>query len=176
MVHPELYFELSLDEVREVTRFAVVDAERVLPLFERDCPGDGRARAAVEAARSFAAGGERGKVLRTSALAAHRAARDATTQAAEHAAWSAGDAAASAFLHPFAKADQVGHILRASAHAACAVAADAGTDDAALVRIEESRARATRIVREVLLRYPPAATGRSRVAALMKHLDTELRR
>jgi hypothetical protein len=55
-IDPDLYFELSPDELREVTRFAVVDAASVLPLFERDHADDDRPRAAIDAARLFAEG------------------------------------------------------------------------------------------------------------------------
>jgi hypothetical protein len=176
-IDPDLYFELSLDELREVTRFAVADATRVLPLFERDRPEDDRPRAAIDAARLFTEGAPRTRLQRTTAVAAHRAAKEATTEAARHAALSAGDAAASAYLHPFAKSDQVGHILRASAHAACAAAAlDAGNPDVGLQCIEESIIRATPLLIDVLGRYPAAPLGKGCAAELMKYLDTELRR
>lgn len=57
-------------------------------------------------------------------MSAHRAARG-PRQCASHSAW-AGDAAASAYLHPLARATQVGHILRVPAHAALALRKKAG--------------------------------------------------
>lgn len=100
----------------------------------------------------------------------------AAVTAAAHAAHAAGDAAAAAYLHPLAQATQVGHILRAAAHAARATEVAAGdaprVGDEHLVR---ARLRATPELVDVLRRYPPAPSGRSRVAALMSALDTALR-
>lgn len=174
-IAPEEYFDLSMEELREVTRFAVLSAEDVLGLFEAAKPDDPRPRAAVDAAWAFANGGARGKALRVTAADAHRAAKAATTEAASHAAYAAGDAAASAYLHPYARADQVGHILRASAHAARARELAAEVPDSAARHIEEAAERATPTLVDVLRRYPAAPTGRTRVAELMTLLDRRLR-
>ncbi|WP_342760904.1 putative immunity protein [Nocardia terpenica] len=102
---------LSMDELREVTGYALACAEPVLVIFERDCPGDLRARAVLEEARKFAVGGKRGKAIRVSALDAHRAARVAAgagCRAAGDAARAAGHAGGAAYLHPLAKATQGG--------------------------------------------------------------------
>ena len=169
------YFDLSMDELREIARYAVGSAEDVLPVSEHVHPEDGRPRAAIVAAWTFVNGASRTILQRTAALDAHRAAKSAATHAAKHAAAAAGDAAAAAYLHPFAKADQVGHILRATAHAACA--AEAVADDPAVGRrrVEEAAERATPTLIDVLRRYPPAPIGKSRVSILMKQLDTTLR-
>jgi len=174
-IDPADYFDLSLDDLRHVTRYAVGSADVVLPVFEQVHPQDGRPRAAVDAAWTFVNGARRTRLQRVTAMDAHRAAREAGTDAARHAASAAGDAAAAAYLHPFAKADQVGHILRAAAHAACAAEAAAGDPDVGLRRIEEAAQRATPALVDVLRRYPPAPTGNSRVSLLMKLLDTTLR-
>lgn len=169
-------FELSMDELRVVARYAVESAQEVLPLFEKSHPDDRRPRAAVEAAWTFVDGATRTKLQRIAALDAHRAAKDASTEAAKHAAHAAGDAAAAAYLHPLAKATQVGHILRAAAHAARAaeLAAD-GDPRVGNQRIEQACQRATPALVDVLTRYPVALTSKSRVAQLMKTLDTSLR-
>lgn len=116
-----------MGELRLVARYAVESAEKVLPHFEEHHPDDRRSRAAVEAAWAFADGANRTKLQRVAALNAHRAAKDATTGAAKHAAHAVANAAAAAYLHPLTKATRVGHILRAAAHAARAteLAADA---------------------------------------------------
>jgi len=44
---PGDYFELSLDELREVTRFALASAEEVLAAYEAAVPDDNRPRAAL---------------------------------------------------------------------------------------------------------------------------------
>jgi len=169
-------FELSMDELRVVARYAVESAQDVLPLFEKSHPDDRRPRAAVEAAWTFVDGANRTMLQRIAALAAHRAAKDATTEAAKHAAHAAGDAAAAAYLHPLAKATQVGHILRAAAQAARAaeLAAD-GDQRVGNHRIEQACQRATPALVDVLTRYPVAPSSKNRVAQLMKTLDTSLR-
>ena len=76
-------------------------AERALPIFEAQRPGDDRPRAAIAAVRAW----ERGELpitaCRTAAFAAHAAARDATEEgapAAVAAARAAGQACAVAHL------------------------------------------------------------------------------
>ena len=168
--------ELSADDLRVVARYAVEAAEEVLPLFQRAAPDDTRPREAVAAAWEFVGGARRTRLQRVTALDAHRAARDVVDEAARHAAGAAGDAAASAYLHPLAQATQVGHILRAAAHAARAAELAAGDDPAVgAAHLEAARRRATPALVDVLLRYPPAPTGRSRVARLMTSLDDALR-
>lgn len=174
-VDPDEYFELSMDELREVARFAVLGAQEVLGTFERALPGDPRPRAAVDAAWEFANGARRTNLQRTTAFDAHRAAKDAPTPAAKHAAHAAGDAASAAYLHPIAKADQLGHILRADAHAAYAEELSTGDPAQAEQCIARAAERATPAVVGVLKRYPAAVGGRSRVSILMKALDDELR-
>ena len=66
---------LSMRDLREVTSYAAESAQEVLEIFERAHPADSRPRDAIDAARTFARGGERGKTLRDTAWAAHKAAR-----------------------------------------------------------------------------------------------------
>lgn len=168
--------ELSTQDLRTVAGFAVACAEEVLPVFEADRPGDERPRAALEAARAFAAGAERTRLLRTTALGAHAAAREAGTEAGREAARAAGQAAAAAYLHPLARATQVRHILGAAAHAARAVELLVGGDEAAGDRaLEHARRRATPALVDVLRRYPPAPSSGNRVTRLMSDLDDMLR-
>lgn len=169
-------FELTMDELRVVVRFAVEGAQEALPIFEHAVPDDTRPRTAVDAAWMFAAGAARTNRQRLAAIGAHRAAREATSEAARLAAGAAGDAAAAAYLHPIAKATQVGHILRAVANAAHAAEVTAGDDpEVGNVVVAAAAQRATPVLVDVLCRYPPAPVGRSRVAQLMKTLDTRLR-
>jgi hypothetical protein len=151
-------------------------AEDVLSFYEEAHPDDPRPRAAIEAARAFANGSPRTRLQRVAALDAHRAAKDATTEAACHAARAAGDAASAAYLHPLPNATQVGHILRAAANAARAAEVRAGNDPAVgEMAIEQARERATPLLIDVLRRYQPAPVGTSRVGQLMKTLDLSLR-
>jgi hypothetical protein len=159
-------FELIMDDLRVVARYAVESAQGVLPLFEDAYPGDPRPRAAIEAAWAFVNGAPRTRLQRVTAMDAHRAAKEAASEASKHAALAAGDAAAAAYLH----------ILRAAANAARAAEFSAGDDsNVGDVLIEQARERATPALIDILCRYPPAPVGNSRVAIMMKNLDTTLR-
>ncbi|BCJ39443.1 hypothetical protein GCM10010168_63090 [Actinoplanes ianthinogenes] len=169
---------LSLDELRAVTGFAVLCAQPALEIYERDCPDDPRPRAAVEAARAFADGAKRSKLLRDCAFAAHRAAQEArdTGRAAAHdAARAAGHACGAAFLHPLPKATQVIHILGAAGSAARAFELATGDPAAAGERLARCRDLATPVVIEVLKRYPNAPEGGGRAGELIRRLDAALR-
>ena len=141
-------------------------------MFEAEHPGDVRPRAAVDAARLFADGAPRTKLQRETSFAAHRAAREASSEVGRLAAQAAGDAASAAYLHPIARATQVGHILRATA--AEARIAELGGDSAEPA-LERACARASSVLVDVLRRYPPAHVGKGRVAELMCELDAALR-
>ena len=169
-------FELTMDELRAVVRYAVACAEPSLVLFRKACPDDPRPAAALDAARDFGAGALRSRLQRTTATEAHRAAKEAPAPAARHAATAAGDAAAAAYLHPLAKATQVRHILGAAAHAARAAELARGDDPVvAEYVITAAAARADPVVVDVLTRYPRAPRGQSRVAVLLQRLDSMLR-
>jgi rifampin ADP-ribosylating transferase len=168
--------ELTMDELRAVTGYALACAQPALVIFQKACPGDDRPADALEAARLFAEGDRRSRLQRTAATHAHRAAKDAPTDAARHAATAAGDAAAAAYLHPLATATQVRHILGAAAHAARAAELARGDDPVvAEYVITAASKRATPVVLDVLTRYPRAPKGRNRVAVLMVRLDSLLR-
>ncbi|MEW1955807.1 NAD(+)--rifampin ADP-ribosyltransferase [Terrabacter sp. NPDC080008] len=168
--------ELTMDEIRAVTAYAVSCAERALVLFERERPDDPRPAEALEAARAFATGAPRSRLQRSTATQAHRAGKEAVGGPAQHAAIAAGDAAASAYLHPLASATQVRHILGAGAHAARAAELARGDDPVVAEYVVTAAAkRMTPVVLDVLERYPRAPEGRSRVAVLMRRLDSLLR-
>ncbi|HYE20505.1 MAG TPA: hypothetical protein VEA69_18805 [Tepidisphaeraceae bacterium] len=97
-------------------------AEHVLPLFEARVAGDGRPRAAVETARTWARGEIRVGVAQRAAVAAHAAARESVDPVAVAVARAAGHAVATAH---FAE-----HSLGAVVYGLKAVAA-AGGDVAA---------------------------------------------
>lgn len=169
-------FELTMDELRVVARYAAESAAVILDLFEEVAPNDPRPREAIEAAYVFARGAGRTRLQRVTAVAAHRAAREVPDEAAQHAARAAGDAAAAAYLHPLATASQVGHILGAAASAARAAELRAGDDPAvAEAFLEQARERAAPLLVDVLRRYPRAPIGKTRVAKLVTTLDSSLR-
>ncbi|MBA3824012.1 MAG: exonuclease SbcC [Ktedonobacterales bacterium] len=164
---------LSMQELREVTRYAAECAQEVLEIFEMVHPTDSRPRDAINAAWAFARGGNRGKTLRDTAWAALKAAHDASTAAASDAARAAMCAASAAYLHPLANAHQVKHILGAAAHAAKCVEGDDRSVGTA--HIEQACQRATPSVVDVLRRYPAAPHGGGRVGELLRELDVALR-
>ena len=92
----------TAEDCDKVARFMAADfAEAVLPIFERERPGDDRPRKSIAAARALARG-EIGAAVRDAAGtaawdaawdAARTAARDAARTAAWAAAWAAGTAA-----------------------------------------------------------------------------------
>lgn len=98
---------------RIVAEWAADCAERVLPLFEAEAPGDGRARDAISRTRAFARGEltAAGEIRRR--FVAGRAARSATTPAGVAAARSSAQAAGVAHMGA--------HALGAAAYAAKAV-------------------------------------------------------
>jgi hypothetical protein len=166
-----------MPELRAVAGCAAESAQEVLAIFQRAHPTDPRPREAVDAAWTFARGGQRGKLLRDTAWAAQRAARDAGATAAGHAARAAMCAASAAYLHPLADAYQVKHILGAAAHAARAAELAAGDDRAVGAdHLDSARRRATPAVVDVLSRYPAAPPGGGRVGEMLRDLDQALRR
>jgi len=169
------HFPLTLDTLRILGGWAAACAERALPLFERDAPGDARPRAAIAGIREFAAGGKRSAQLRVLALAALAAAREAAHPAASAAARAAGLAAASAYTHPLADVQQTKHIVGPAAYAALALELEGG--DAAIGEAEVKRAiqTAPEAVRELLLRMPARPPGKSRADQLMHQLDAGIR-
>lgn len=169
-------FSLTTVELRAVTSFAAAAAGGVLSIFEAQLPDDRSPRQALQAALVFAEGAPRSRLQRLTAAAAHRAAKTAPSEAGFHAAMAAGDAAASAYLHPLADAAQVNHILRGAAHAARAEELDRPTDPYAGQRaIERAAASATPTLMSVLARYPVTSPGAARVSELVHELDTILR-
>ncbi|RBY81772.1 exonuclease SbcC [Geodermatophilus sp. TF02-6] len=168
-------FDLTMDELRAVAHYVAKSAEGVYPFFAEVCPDDPRPRAAIDAAWQFINGARRSNLQRMTSLDAHRAAREAPTEAARLAARAAGDAASAAYLHPIAQGRQVGHILRA---AACTARIRELTNDDPLAgasAIEDARRRATPVLIDVLNRYPEFPRGWSRVEQLMSVLDSSLR-
>ena len=169
-------FELTMDELRVVARYAAQAAQEVLLVFEAAHPNDRRPRAAVDAAWEFVNGARRTNLQRVTALDAHRAANEAATESVRLAARTAGDAAAAAYLHPIAKASQVGHILRGPVSAARIAELVAGENpEVGEVFIERAKNHATPVLIDILSRYPIAPKGKNRVAHLMSLLDSKLR-
>lgn len=165
--------ELTLDELRGVTAFAVACAREVLPLFEESLPDDGRPRLAIAAAAAFADGGPRTRAMRDGAWSAGRSARearDAGDPVAEQAARAAMAAAGAGYLHPLADPTQVRHVVGAAAHAVRARELH-GLETG----LEAMMQLAGPVVGTVLRRYPPAPAGGGRVGELVRVVDGALR-
>jgi hypothetical protein len=83
---------------RLLASWAADCAEHVLPLFEAQCPHDGRPRRAIETARAWSRGEATVGQARKAAYAAHAAARSAPDPAAREVARAAGHAVATAHM------------------------------------------------------------------------------
>ncbi|WP_348605214.1 putative immunity protein [Prescottella soli] len=158
-----------------MTAFAVSSAEQVLPFFEAHRPHDSRPRGALAAAAAFVNGDHRSRAQRVTAAAAHRAGKEAASPVPYHAAMAAGDAAASAYLHPLADAPQVNHILRASAHTIRVFELCPREEAAEDNPVERIANLATPLLIDVLHRYPRIGGGTNRVSQLVHELDGRLR-
>src|SRR6266545_2629359 len=176
------YFTLSLESLRAIGSWAADCAERALPVYETHTDSDSRRRAAIEGIRVFACGGNRTARLRTLALDALAAAREAGDPAAAAAARAAGLAASSAYTHPLADVHQTKHILGPAASAATAAAAALALelDHAGDPNIGDGEVRwaiehVTAEVRDVLLQMPARQPENRRLDKLLYTLDAGTR-
>ena len=176
MARDATYFTLRLESLRSLGSWAADCAERALPVYESTVNSDSRPRAAIEGIRVFAGGGKRTAQLRTLALAALSAAREAGNPAAAAAARAAGLAASSAYTHPLADVQQTKHIVGPAAYAALALELSQGGDHsmgdtAAIWAIEHVPPE----VREVLLQMPAREMGKTRLENIMYKMDVGIR-
>jgi len=170
------YFTLSLESLRVIGGWAADCAERAVSVYETRANADARPRAAIEGIREFAAGGKRTARLRSLALEAHVAAREAGDGAAAAAARAAGASAASAYTHPLADVHQTKHIVGSAAYAALALELDhAGDPSIGDAEVRWAIAHAPADVREVLLQMPARQRGTSRLDTLLYALDAGIR-
>ena len=176
MARESKYFSLSLDSLRALGSWAADCAERALSVYENHAISDSRPRAAIEGIRVFANGGKRTAQLRTLALSAFSAAREADDPAASAAARAAGLAASSAYTHPLADVQQTKHIVGPAAYAALALELSQGGDhsigDNEVIWAIEN---VTPEVRAILLQMPAREIGRSRLENIMYKLDVGVR-
>ena len=176
MEHESRYFALSLEALRALGGWAADCAERALPVFEKQAASDGRPRAAIEGIRAFAGGGKRTAQLRSLALAALSAAREANDPAAAAAARAAGLAASSAYTHPLADAQQTKHIVGPAAYAALALELHyAGDLDIGAGEVRRAIEHVPAEVRDILLQMPARQAGNSRLDRLLHALDAGIR-
>ena len=170
------YFTLSLESLRALGSWTADCAERALSVYENYAHADSRPRAAIEGIRVFAGGGKRTAQLRSLALSAFSAAREADDPAAAAAARAAGLAASSAYTHPLADVQQTKHIVGPAAYAALALELNQGGDHSigdneVIWAIEHI----TPEVRAILLQMPAREIGRTRLENLMYKIDVSIR-
>ena len=110
--------------------FAADCAERVLPIYEEEYPGEDAPRKAIQAARDFACGKINKKQLEEAMDAARAGARAAAWAGARAAAWTAAGAAAGAGARTAAGAAAGAGARTAAGAAAWAAAWDAAWDAA----------------------------------------------
>ena len=170
------HFALSLESLRALGSWAADCAERALSVFEKHVDSDSRPREAIEGIRLFAGGGKRTAQLRSLALSAFSAAREADDPAAAAAARAAGLAASSAYTHPLADVQQTKHIVGPAAYAALALELDQGGDHSigdneVIWAIEH----VTPEVRAILLQMPAREIGRTRLENIMYKIDVSIR-
>ena len=176
MARESKYFSLSLESLRALGGWAADCAERALSVYETQVDSDSRPRAAIEGIRVFAGGGKRTAQLRSLALAAFSAARDAGNPATAAAARAAGLAASSAYTHPLADVQQTKHIVGPAAYAALALELDHGGDPS--IGNGEVRWAIEHIpfeVREILLQMSARQAGTSRLDRVLYELDKGVR-
>src|SRR5512133_4046881 len=176
MARESQYFSLSLESLRALGSWAADCAERALSVYENYANSDFRPRAAIEGIRVFAGGGKRTAQLRSLALSAFSAAREAGDPAAAAAARAAGLAASSAYTHPLADVQQTKHIVGPAAYAALALELDhAGDPTIADGEVRWAIEHAPAEAREVLQQMPARQPGKSRLDTLLYALDAGIR-
>ncbi len=153
---------LGEDERRVLAVWAADCAERTLPLFEAQAPGDSRPRDAIDGVRAFSRGELRIGPVRTLAVSAHAAARDVGDPAATAAARAAGHAAAVAHMASHA---------RGVAYAAIAAGLAAPDDPGAVAK--EARWQQGHLTPEtsaILAELPAPPRSRATLSALQQDL------
>ena len=177
MVKQKEYFELQIDSLRVLGKWAADCAERVLSIYEDVNNGDPRPRDAITGIRIFSEGGKRLAKLRVLALDAYRAALETKDLAASAAAQAASLAAASAYTHPLVDVKQTKHILGPAAYAALAIEIKNNSDP--VFSKDETRwaiDHAQKEICEILLKMPNRTEGKSRIDKIMYDLDVGLRK
>jgi hypothetical protein len=153
---------LSEGARRVLATWAADCAERTLPVFAAQAPGDSRPRDAIDGARAFARGELRIGPVRTLAVAAHAAARVVGEPAATAAARAAGHAAAVAHMASHA---------RGVAYAAIAAGLAApGDPDAVANEARWQQGHLTPEASALLAELPPPPRSRGTLSALQQDL------
>jgi len=158
---------LSEDDRRVLAVWAADCAERTLPVFEAQIPGDTRPRDAIDGLRAFARGEMRIGQVRALSARAHAAARETGDAAAAAAARAAGQAAGVAHM--------AAHARGAAAYAAKAAGLAAPGDPTAVAdEVRWALSHASPTIRDVLRRLPPPPRSAGTLGAVISDLHTKL--
>ena len=176
MTSKKEYFEIKIEELQSLGKWAADCAERALMIFESIENGDSRPRNAINGIRDFSSSGKRTNHLRKLALDAYRASLETKDTAASAAAQSASLAASSAYTHPFKDINQSKHILGAAAYSAFALEQYKKLDQSIGDKeIELAIDNATREIAGLLNKMPAHKTGAKRIDQLFYDLDSGIR-
>jgi hypothetical protein len=176
MEKKKVYFELKLESLRVLGKWAADCAERALFIYEEREKSDSRPRDAIKGIREFSAGGKRTKQLRTLAMAAFAASSEAKDPAASAAAQSACLAASSAYTHPLVDVQQTKHILGPAAYAALAIELNHnGDNNYGNKEIRWAIEHVNQEICEILAKMPERKEGKNRLDKLLFDLDVGLR-
>ncbi len=170
------YFELKIESLRVLGKWAADCAERALLIYEEIEKSDSRPRDAIMGIREFSNGGIRTKQLRILAMGAYAASHEAKDPAASAAAHSASLAAASAYTHPLVDVQQTKHILGPAAYAALAIELNHGGDkNYANREVSWAIENVSPEICEILANMPERKEGKNRLDKLLFDLDIGLR-
>ena len=170
------YFEIDIEELRCLGKWAADCAERAISIYERVGREDNRPRDAINGIKDFSNGGKRTNQLRKLALDAYRASLETKDAAASAAARSASLAAASAYTHPFKDINQGKHILGPAVYAAFALELYTGAgqepgDREIELAIDTVPGEVARLVNKM----PAQQAGTKRIERLFYKLDSGIR-
>lgn len=170
------YFEIKIEELQSLGKWAADCAERALSIYERIENEDNRPRNAINAIKDFFHSGKRTNHLRKLALDAFRASLETNDMAASAAAQSASLAAASAYTHPFKDINQSKHILGPAVYSALAIELDNRLgQDIGDREIELAINSATGEIAGLLNKMPAHKVGTKRIDQLFYELDNGIR-
>ena len=176
MVRNKEYFEIEIEDLQSVGRWAAACAERALSIYEGIESEDARPRNAINGIKDFSNSGKRTNHLRKLALDAYRASLETRNKAASAAAQSASLAAASAYTHPFKDVKQGRHILGPAVYSALAIELSNDSDPKIGDReIDLAIEHATCEIAGLLGKMPAQEIGKKRIDQLFYKLDRGLR-
>lgn len=176
MVRKKEYFDIKIEELQSLGKWAADCAERALSLYESVEKDDNRPRNAINGIKEFSKSGKRTKQLRKLAFDAYRASLETKDSAASAAAQSASLAAASAYTHPFKDINQSKHILGPAVYSAFAIELYNNMDQKIGDReIELAIDNATCEIAGLLNKMPEYKFGPMRIDQLFNKLDFGIR-